>query len=237
MLQMNALNRIGRNGSRLYAGLALDMDLQFQAPLPAGAKIIAANHPTTTDPVLMMGLLDEPIHILITNMCFQMPVLGRFLRGAGHIPVVTGSGRAAFEVAVALLNEGKTVGIFPEGALSPLDGGACPVHTGVARLALAGGAPVVPAGIALRPEHILYKEARGGDDVQTARIYFGGPYAVTMGQPMYLHGNIEDWGYVQKISQRITDTIMGLAQVSALRMRTATSETNRGALYPAFGRV
>ena len=69
-------------------------------------------------------------------MCFQMPVLGCFLQGAGHIPVLARNGRAAFDAAAELLKEGKTVGIFPEGAQSPLEGGACPAHTGVARLPL-----------------------------------------------------------------------------------------------------
>ena len=116
MLKTSLLNRTAGTLSRTYAGLALSMDVHRHAPLPAGAKIIAANHPTTTDPFLMMGLTGEPLYILITNMCFEMPFLGGFLRRAGHIPVAAGNGRAAFEAAVELLKEGKTVGIFPEGA-------------------------------------------------------------------------------------------------------------------------
>ena len=159
LLTTQMLNGTGRNLSRLYSNVAVKIDVERHAPLPSGAKIIAANHPTTTDPFIMMGLLDEPIFILITNMAFQMPVLGRFLRGAGHIPVLAENGRAAFDAAVELLKAGKTIGIFPEGALSPLAGGTCPAHTGVARLALAGGAPIIPAGIALQREHITFKEA------------------------------------------------------------------------------
>jgi hypothetical protein len=45
--------------------------------------------------------------------------------------------------------------IFPEGALSPLESDACPAHTGMARLALVGNAPIIPAGIALQTEHII----------------------------------------------------------------------------------
>ena len=182
------LNMTGNRLSRLYGSVAVNVDVERRAGLPTGAKIIAANHPTTTDPFMLMGLLDEPIHILITEMCFAMPVLGRFLRGAGHIPVVTGNGRAAFNTAVALLRQGKTVGIFPEGALSPLEGGVCPAHTGVARLALAGGAPIVPVGIALEREHILFREAHGGGKVETARILLGGAYAMTIGRPITLEG-------------------------------------------------
>jgi 1-acyl-sn-glycerol-3-phosphate acyltransferase len=217
--------------------VAIKMDIERQVALPAGAKIIAANHPTTTDPFVMMGLTDEPIYILITNMCFRMPVLGRLLQGAGHIPVVVGNGRVAFDAGVELLREGKTVGIFPEGALSPLQGGLCQGHTGVTRLALAGNAPVIPAGIALDPEHIVLTEARGGDQMETARIYLGGRYAVTTGLPVHLEGNLEDRAYVKAATCHIMDAIAGLAQTSALRMRTAAGLPAGTVGAPAFGRV
>jgi 1-acyl-sn-glycerol-3-phosphate acyltransferase len=237
LITTQMLNGFGRSFSRLYSNVAIEMNVERQVPLPAGAKIIAANHPTTTDPFIMMGLTDEPIYILITNMCFQMPVLGRFLQGAGHIPVLARNGRAAFDAAAELLKEGKTVGIFPEGALSPLEGGACPAHTGVARLALAGGAPVIPVGIALQTEHIIFKEARGGDKVETARIYLGGPYAMTTGLPLHFDGDIEDRPYVQAATRRIMDAIMNLTQISALRMRTTLAPQGGVALQPAFGRI
>jgi 1-acyl-sn-glycerol-3-phosphate acyltransferase len=213
------------------------MDIERQAALPAGSKVLAANHPTTVDPFIMMGLLDEPVYILITNMCFQMPVLGRFLRGAGHIPVVAGSGRAAFDAGVELLKDGKTVGIFPEGALSPLDGGLCPAHTGVARLAIAGSAPVIPVGIALQAEHIRFKEARGGDQTETARIYLRGPYAVTTGLPIHLEDDVENRAFVKEATRQIMDSIAVLAQTSALRMRTASVRPAGATTVPSFGRA
>src|SRR5512137_1672690 len=97
------LNRLGRLAAGLYGHTLLEMDVERRAPLPAGAKIIAPNHPATTDPFLMMGLVHEPISILITDMCFQVPLLGRYLRAAGHVPVVDGHGQAAFEEAVKRL--------------------------------------------------------------------------------------------------------------------------------------
>ena len=85
LITTQMLTGAGRNFSRLYSSVAIKMNVERQVPLPAGAKIIAANHPTTTDPFIMMGLADEPIYILITSMCYQMPILGRFLRGAGVV--------------------------------------------------------------------------------------------------------------------------------------------------------
>ena len=109
-----------------------------------------------------MGLIGEPMSILITESCFKLPGLGAFLRAAGHVPVVSGSGKAALDEGIRLLRAGRTVGIFPEGVLSPLDqlgrGGCYAPHTGVARLALATGAPVIPVGISLDPARIVFRD-------------------------------------------------------------------------------
>jgi len=212
------VNGSGRMAARLYAGTLLKMDVQWHAPLPAGAKIIAANHPTTTDPFLLMGLAPEPISILITEMCFQVPVLGQFLRQAGHVPVIDGKGRTAFDEAAKLLKTGHTVGIFPEGALSPLAGGVCSPHTGVARLALSTGAPIIPVGICLQREHIRFRETTVGGKTEIARFYLQGPYAVTIGEPMRFEGNVEDRQHVRSVSERIMQRIACLACESERRM-------------------
>jgi 1-acyl-sn-glycerol-3-phosphate acyltransferase len=208
----------GRVVAKWYANLLLEMDVRWQSPLPAGAKIIAANHPTTTDPFLLMGMAPEPIYVLINNICFKMPLLGTFLRYAGHVPVVEGKGQAAFDRAVQLLKDGRTVAIFPEGALSPLAGGCCPPRTGVARLALVSGAPVIPIGIDLWRECIRFRQARGGDQTETARWVLNGPYAVTAGQPMAFDGDVGDLAYVRSVSQRIMGQIMDMARLSVARL-------------------
>jgi 1-acyl-sn-glycerol-3-phosphate acyltransferase len=219
------LNRLGRLAARLYGNALLKMDVQRRAPLPRGAKIIAPNHPATTDPFMMMGLVHEPISILITEMCFKVPVLGRYLRAAGHVPVIDGHGRAAFEEATKLLKAGRTVVIFPEGALSPLEGGLCPPHTGVARLALLTGAPVVPVGVHLQRQGITFRETTVDGKTELARFYLHGPYAVTIGEPVRFEGNVEDREVVRAISQRIMQRIGQLAQQSAYRVRSKARTT------------
>jgi len=163
-------------------------------------------------------LTPEPISILITEMCFQVPVLGQFLRQAGHVPVIDGKGRTAFDKAAKLLKAGHTVGIFPEGALSPLAGGVCPPHTGVARLALSTGTPIIPVGICLQREHIRFRETTVGGKTEIARFYLQGPYAVTIGEPMRFEGNVEDRQHVRSVSERIMQRIACLACESERRM-------------------
>jgi len=209
---------LGRAAVGAWAQTMLKVDISQRAPLPKGRKIIAANHPTTTDPILIELLTLEPMHVLITEMCFKVPVVGQSLRLAGHVPVVTGNGRAAFDEAMQWLQAGQTVGIFPEGALSPLEGGLGKPYTGVARLALISGAPVIPVGIHLQREHVRFVETTVGDKTETARWYLHGPYAMTVGESMRFEGNIEDRQYVRSVSERIMQRIACLSRESAQRV-------------------
>jgi 1-acyl-sn-glycerol-3-phosphate acyltransferase len=209
----------GRSVVDVYTKTMLDMDVVRHRSLPEGAKIIAANHPTTFDPFLILTLASEQMSILITETCFKVPVFGHYLRATGHVPVIHSNGRAALEEARWLLQAGRTIGIFPEGALSPLDGGVCEPRTGTARLALSAGVPVVPVGIHLDRERIRFFETQVDGVTEIARWYFRGPYAVTIGEPMYLAGDVEDWEYVRSVSGQIMGRIVQLAHESALRMQ------------------
>lgn len=200
----------GRRLVAAYARHQLDLQVARQAPLPDGPKLIVANHPTTTDPVLVPLACAEPLHILITGMCFRIPVLSTYLRRAGHVPVVAGQRREAFDAALRLLSEGRNVLIFSEGALSPWTGGVHPLRSGTARLALLTGAPVVPIGIALHRERILR--------IDIARFYLHGPYAMTMGAPQYFSGDARDRERVAAVSAQVREQIVALARQSARRL-------------------
>lgn len=214
---------LGRSMVALFAQVMLEMDVAWRAPLPGGPKIIAANHPTTTDPFLLLTLLSERMSILVTGGAFEMPVFGAYLRRAGHVPVVRNSGGATVEAAKRLLNAGRTVAIFPEGALSPLEGDTSfhKPHTGVARLALGTGAPVIPVGIGLQQERIRFVEAEIDGKSETGRFYLGGPYAITVGEPMFFEGDVENREYVRSVSERIMQRIIRLSQESARRLETS----------------
>ena len=210
----------------LYVRLALEMDVLRLAPLPAGPKIIAANHPTTTDPFYMLAVIPEQTSILITDMAFGVPGFGAYLRTAGHVPVIKGRGQLAFEQARQRLVSGGTIGIFPEGALSPLGDelGFHPARTGVARLALCTGAPIVPVGISLDTRRIRFQKTTVGEQSEIARWYLGGPYAVTVGAAMYCEGDIEDWEGVRSISRRVLQRIAWLSHASARRLERSYQE-------------
>jgi len=72
-----------------------------------------------------------------------------FFRGVGQIPVDRAGGEAgerALRTGLRVLAEGKLLGIYPEGTRTP-DGRLYRGKTGVARLALESGAPVIPCAM------------------------------------------------------------------------------------------
>ena len=204
-----------------YTGTMLKMDIERKGQLPKGAKIIAANHPSTTDPFFVAALLRHQAFILINDILFQVPVLGEYLRRSGHISVKPGCGQEALDAALAYLKDGQTVMIFPEGIISPLTGGFHPARTGVARLALASGAPVIPVGIHLLRErlHSIRSVVRGKEEY--GHWYLRGPYNVTVGNPVYYKGDVEDRAHVRSVADNVMHHIIEMVRESENRYHQA----------------
>lgn len=113
-----------------------------------GAVIIAGNHPSYLDPVLVLLPLKRPIRFMAWDALFRVPLLGQLIRAFGAFPVDIrhGKGESAFQEAVRVLKAGEALGIFPEGQRSEA-GPMGELRTGVARLAVETGAPIIPVTI------------------------------------------------------------------------------------------
>lgn len=214
-----------------YVGSMLKMDVKWHEPFPAGAKIIVPNHPTTTDPFFVASLANHQVFILINELLFKVPMLGEYLRRSGHIPVVAGNGKAALEEAVRRLQKGDTVIIFPEGALSPAEGGFCEPKTGAARLALMSGAPVIPVGIHLPMERVRFIKSMVEGKVEIGRWYTNGPYNMTVGRPLSFRGNVENHAYVRQVSKAIMHHIIEMSHQSRGRMQQGPTAMPLPELY------
>jgi 1-acyl-sn-glycerol-3-phosphate acyltransferase len=115
-----------------------------------GGAIVAANHVSFLDGMLLPLVVPHRRVMWLTKVKYiDKPLLRFFLTGAGVIPVATddaGTARGTVTAAVKAVRDGRLIGIFPEGTRSP-DGRLHRGKTGVARIALESGAPVIPAGI------------------------------------------------------------------------------------------
>ncbi len=169
---------------------------------------------------MITTLTDERVSILIRGCLFKISLFGRSLRACGHIPVTPGGGQRAFEEARELLQAGRTVVVFPEGEISPPEGGFHRPHTGLARLALSTGAPVVPVGIHLDQRQLHRIETHIEDKMETGAWYFHGPYAITVGEAMTFTGAVEDRERVRQVSEQVMRRIVLLSGESAQRIRT-----------------
>jgi len=214
MIAEKTMYWISRPVVKTYTGTMLKMRVKKYMELPEGAKIIAANHPTTTDPFFVAAMVKQQTFILINELLFQVPILGAYLRRSGHIPVAAGKGQEAMDAAIEHLQAGHNVMIFPEGALSPKPGVFHPARTGVARLAMASGAPVIPVGISLAWDRIHAIRSTVNGRVEYGRWYLNGPYHMTVGYPMHLHGDVADHDLVHRAADRVMARISRLSRES-----------------------
>ena len=154
-----------------------------------GPAIIAANHLSAADEVFTPITAGRQVLYFAKAEYFTAPGLrGRItawaFREFGHVPVDRDNPRAAantIDVGVELLGQGKALGIFPEGTRSP-DGRLHKFRTGVARLALRTGAPVIPVGL-IGTDKVL----REGD-----RHWYRAPVEVHYGPALDFSGRAED---------------------------------------------
>ncbi|MGH7372848.1 MAG: lysophospholipid acyltransferase family protein [Candidatus Rokuibacteriota bacterium] len=110
-----------------------------------GPVLIVSNHVSVLDPPLVGGSAPRPLFFMAKEELFRIPLLGRLIRALNARPVRRdGSDMRALKAALALLQEGRAILVFPEGTRGeegqPLREG----KPGVGMLAVLSGAPVVP---------------------------------------------------------------------------------------------
>jgi 1-acyl-sn-glycerol-3-phosphate acyltransferase len=116
-----------------------------------GGVVIVANHVTVLDPVTLAHAIYDGPHrtpsFLAKSELFKAPVVGFVLRKAGQIPVYrrTRDAGNSLRDAESAAEAGECVVIYPEGTCTrDPEGWPMVAKTGVARLVLAAGVPVIP---------------------------------------------------------------------------------------------
>jgi 1-acyl-sn-glycerol-3-phosphate acyltransferase len=141
---LNALRPFVRTGARLYWRIRLEGTQHIPAD---GPLIIAPNHVTYADPVLVWLPIRLRVHFMAWDALFDIPIFSWLIRRLRAFPVQLESAdpRSTRE-AVRLLQAGHSVMIFPEAARSP-DGRLQRFRPGAFRLASSLHVPVLPVTI------------------------------------------------------------------------------------------
>jgi 1-acyl-sn-glycerol-3-phosphate acyltransferase len=119
-----------------------------------GAVILASNHLSFVDSVFLPLVLDRRVVFLAKSDYFTGKGLRGWLTklffvGTGQLPIDRSGGKASeasLNTGLRVLADGLALGIYPEGTRSP-DGIMYRGRTGVARMILESGAPVVPVAM------------------------------------------------------------------------------------------
>jgi 1-acyl-sn-glycerol-3-phosphate acyltransferase len=194
--------------------------------IPAtGGFVAAPNHVSYLDPLVFAHYFMDngrPPYFLGKESVFRVPVVGAILRGAQQIPVYRNTGRAgdAFGAAVAAVEEGKCVGVYPEGTLTrdpeiwPMVG-----KTGAARIALTTRCPVIPVA-QWGPQEIL--EPYG----KRLKLFPRKTMHVTAGPPVDL-SDLYDEPMTGAVLRTATDRIMAAITVELERIRGEAAPRER----------
>jgi 1-acyl-sn-glycerol-3-phosphate acyltransferase len=145
-----------------------------------GPCILASNHLSFLDSIFMPLIVPRRVTFLAKSDYFTEKGLKGWLKrmfftGVGQVPIDRSGGRAseaALLTGIAILNEGKLLGIYPEGTRSP-DGRLYRGKVGVARMALEAGVPVIP--VAMIGTFEVQPQGKTIPRVKRVGIRFGAP--------------------------------------------------------------
>ena len=156
----------------LIAKLFFFMRFEGLEKVPKGkACILMGNHQCLLDPItLALCARDREIRFMGKRELFEIPVLGKLFTIAHGFPVDRGNmDMAAMRMALNVLKEEHTLGIFPEGTRSKT-GHMLPLLGGASLIALRSECPVVPVYIDGRYKIFRPIVVRIGDPIDTADL-------------------------------------------------------------------
>ena len=163
----------------------------------SGAAVLACNHVSFIDAVLLMAASPRPVYFMMDHRIFSVPVLGWLFRLAKAIPIAPHKEdpqvyAAAFERAAQVLQGGDVLAIFPEGGLTR-DGTLQPFKAGIVKIlarAQADGvdAPVIPMALTNLWGSYFSRIEQGGAMVRPFRRGWLNRVGLHVGAPLPGHG-------------------------------------------------
>ena len=177
-----------------------------------GPLIVAGNHSSFLDPWFISLSFPRRLSYLITHRWYYRSKLWEFLfRAWGTIPVKERDPRGTIEQLCERLSRGDVIGMFPEGKIS-YDGRIQKLQTGVARVAAASGAPVLPVGI--RGAYESLPRSRRFPRPSRVRVVVGEP-VLFPGAPLERPGREAIEAFNAELMRQLTELSGKPAQVPA----------------------
>ena len=173
-----------------------------------GPVIIASNHLSFSDSIFMPLVVPRKVTFLAKSEYFTSPGPKGFIKkltfiALGQVPVDRSGGRrseAALITGLKVLADGDCLGIYPEGTRSP-DGRLYKGRTGIARLAIESGAPVIP--VAMFNTDKIQPTGKVIPNVKRVEMSFG--------KPMYFEGDPTDLELLRDVTDDIMNAIQAMS--------------------------
>jgi len=174
----------------------------------SGPVIIASNHLSFSDSIFMPLVVPRKVTFHAKSEYFTSPGPKGLLKkltfiALGQVPVDRSGGRrseAALIAGLKVLAEGKCLGIYPEGTRSP-DGRLYKGRSGIARLAIDSGAPVIP--VAMFNTEKIQPTGTVVPKVMRVEMIFG--------EPMYFEGDSTDLLHLRDVTDKIMTAIQAMS--------------------------
>ncbi len=158
---------------------------EFQRiPVPErGGALIAANHVSGLDPILLLAACPRPLRFMVATEEYRRWWLRWLYKRLGFIPVDrSGAPEKAFYAARRALNEGELIGVFPQGRIKHAGDPHTPLKRGVAVLARLADVPIMPVRV----------HGIGGVGRTVAAVFIRSEARLEAGQPIDVADGSDD---------------------------------------------
>jgi 1-acyl-sn-glycerol-3-phosphate acyltransferase len=174
----------------------------------SGPVIIASNHLSFSDSIFMPLVVPRKVTFLAKSEYFTSPGPKGFIKkltfiALGQVPVDRSGGRrseAALITGLQVLAEGECLGIYPEGTRSP-DGRLYKGRTGIARLAIESGAPIIP--VAMFNTEKIQPTGKLIPKIMRVKMIFG--------EPVFFTGDSSDLLYLRDVTDQLMKKIQEMS--------------------------
>jgi 1-acyl-sn-glycerol-3-phosphate acyltransferase len=173
-----------------------------------GPVIIASNHLSFSDSIFMPLVVPRKVTFLAKSEYFTSPGPKGLLKkltfiALGQVPVDRSGGRrseAALITGLQVLANNECLGIYPEGTRSP-DGRLYKGRTGIARIAIESGAPVIP--VAMFNTEKIQPTGKVVPKIMRVKMVFG--------EPMFFTGDSSDLLFLRDVTDQVMKKIQELS--------------------------